>query len=372
MSDSGRDLYSEAGVNYQTMDPSKRDAQSAALRTAKTLLAKGISEVGASRGESAYVVDFGEHYVSSVTEALGTKNLVADLVRPITGRSHYDNIAIDTVATVLNDLATVGGDAVSLTAYWGTGSSDWFKDEQRLNDLVRGWETACMNAGCAWGGGETQVLVGLIDPNRCVLGGSAVGRIAPKSHLLTGARIEAGDAILFLPATGIHANGLSLARSLAEKLPQGYATLLPNDPAGRCFGEALLDATPLYGPDVSALQHAGIDLHYAVHVTGHGLRKLMRAEAELSYVVERIPEPNPVFHLLTETAGMTAREAYSTFNMGIGYAFYVAAKDQERAFALLRARGHAASIAGYIEKGPKRVLLKPIGVEFDANSLAIR
>jgi phosphoribosylformylglycinamidine cyclo-ligase len=98
----------------------------------------------------------------------------------------------------------------------------------------------------------------------------------------------------------------------------------------------------------------------------------MRAEAELSYVVERIPEPNPVFHLLCETAGMTNREAYSTFNMGIGYAFYVAAKDQERALTLLKARGHAASVAGYIEKGPKRVVLKPVGVEFDAHSLAIR
>lgn len=372
MSDTERDLYSQAGVNYETMDPSKRNAQSAALRTAGTLLSKGLKEVTASRGESAYVVDFGDHYVSSVTEALGTKNLVADAVRPITGRSHYDAVAIDTVATVLNDLASVGGEPVSMTAYWGTGSSDWFKDEQRLQDLVRGWETACQVAGCAWGGGETQVLVGIIEEHGCVLGGSAVGRIAPKTDLLTGSRIQPGDAILFLPASGIHANGLSLARSIAPKLPQGYATPVPGDAKNRCYGEVLLDPTPLYGVDVVRLQRAGIELHYAVNVTGHGLRKLMRAEAELTYVIERLPEPNPIFDVLCQAVGMTTREAYGTYNMGVGYAFYVNGRDAGRALALLNEQGGGATLAGYVEGGPKRVVLEPLGVEFGGESLAIR
>lgn len=372
MTDTERDLYSQAGVNYDTMDPSKRNAQSAALRTAHTLASKGLRELTESRGESAYVVDFGDHYVSSVTEALGTKNLVADIVRPITGRSHYDAIAIDTVATVLNDLASVGGEAVSMTAYWGTGSSEWFNDEQRLQDLVRGWETACQVAGCAWGGGETQVLVGLIEPDRCVLGGSAVGRISPKNHLLTGSRVQAGDAILFLPASGIHANGLSLARSIAEKLPKGYETPVPGDVQNRCYGEVLLDPTPLYGLDVARLQKAGIDLHYAVNVTGHGLRKLMRAEADLTYVVERLPEPNPIFPVLCDAVQMTPKEAYGTYNMGIGYALYVKNADAERALAILNEQNRGATLAGYIEAGPKRVVLKPLGFEFDGKSLAIR
>lgn len=372
MSDTDRDLYSQVGVNYETMDPSKRNAQNAALRTAKTLLSKGLKEVTASRGESAYVVDFGDHYVSSVTEALGTKNLVADAVRPITGRSHYDAVAIDTVATVLNDLASVGGEPVSLTAYWGTGSSDWFKDEQRLQDLVRGWETACQAAGCAWGGGETQVLVGIIDERSCVLGGSGVGRIHPKTNLLTGSRIQAGDAILFLPASGIHANGLSLARSIAEQLPKGYATPVPGDPRARCYGEVLLDPTPLYGLDVALLQNAGIDLHYAVNVTGHGLRKLMRAESELSYVIDRLPEPNPIFQVLCDAVEMSQREAYGTYNMGVGYAFYVSSNDAQRALRLLNDHGRNATLAGFIEAGPKRVVLRPLGIEFDGASLAIR
>ncbi|HET9955712.1 MAG TPA: AIR synthase related protein [Polyangiaceae bacterium] len=372
MSHPERDLYAQAGVDYGTMDPGKRRAQLAALRTARTLSEKGLSEVTESRGESAYVVDFGDHYVSSVTEALGTKNLVADAVRPITGRSHYEQIGKDTVATVLNDLSSVGGSPVSLTAYFGAGDSAWFQDEARFNDLITGWESACLEAGCAWGGGETQVLVGMISPETVVLGGSAVGCIRPKPQLLAGRRIQAGDAILLLEASGIHANGLSLARSIAKQLPRGYATPVPGDPQGRGFGEVLLDATPLYGPAVSALQSADIELHYAVNVTGHGLRKLMRADAALSYIVERMPAPNPIFEFLREATGMSELEAYGTFNMGIGYALYLRADHAPRALQVLEARGIKAMLGGHIESGPKRVVLEPNGLEFSGETLAIR
>src|SRR5258708_1523026 len=138
---SGADAYGKAGVRYDAVDPGKLRAQDAAAQTASFLVARGLSEVASSRGESAYVVDFGDHYVSQVVEALGTKNLVADAVRPITGRSHYSEIAADTVATILNDLASVGGAPVSLSAYWGAGSSEWFEDAARMTDLVdRGHE----------------------------------------------------------------------------------------------------------------------------------------------------------------------------------------------------------------------------------------
>ena len=89
------------------------------------------------------------------------------------------------------------------------------------------------------------------------------------------------------------------------------------------FGEVLLDPTPLYGPLVEAVQAWGIDLHYAVHVTGHGLRKLMRAEVALSYVIEDLPPVPPIFRFLCARAGMSDEEAYGTFNMGIGFALYL-------------------------------------------------
>jgi phosphoribosylformylglycinamidine cyclo-ligase len=367
-----KDSYAAAGVNYEVIDPGKKLAQTKALETAAALARRGQAEVGESRGESAYVVDIGDTYLSTVTEALGTKNLIADKVRAITGRSHYDAIAQDCVATILNDLATVGGAPLALTAYWGTGSSDWFRDQDRMRELTEGWARACAVAGCSWGGGETQTITGIIDPGAINLAGAAVGMIRPKDRLLLGSRVVAGDAMLIAPATGLHANGATLARKIASQLPQGYATQVPGDPAGRGFGEVLLDATPLYGPLVEALQNANVDVHYAVHVTGHGLRKLMRGKPELTYVVEKLPPVLPIFHFLQDQAGMSDEEAFGTFNMGSGFALYVSSGQASEAVRVAKAAGFELIAAGRVEAGPKRVVLEPIGVTYQGSSLQIR
>jgi phosphoribosylformylglycinamidine cyclo-ligase len=365
------DRYAQAGVSYASLDPGKLRAQRAAAATAALLPARGFQELAESRGESAYVVDFGDRYVSSVTEALGTKALVADAVRALTGRTHYDAIAQDTVATILNDLATLGGKAVNIAAYWGAGSSAWFDDTARMADLTDGWAAACRAAGCAWGGGETQVLVGVIDPQAVVLGGSAVGSIE-KDELLLGSRVAPGDAILLARASGIHANGLTLARKIAAGLPAGYATPVPEDARGRGYGEVLLDPAPLYGPLVETLQGAQLPLHYAAHVTGHGWRKLMRASQSLSYVIERVPEPNPIDRFLMQATDMGVAEAYGTFNMGAGYALFLPFAAVEQALELAAAAGFPLLCAGRVEAGPKQVVIAPLGITFASDSLAIR
>lgn len=369
--DSTHDAYAAAGVDYSAMDPGKIRAQRAAADTARWLAARSLPEVEASRGESAYVLELPDRYLSMVTEALGTKNLVADAVRPITGKTHYDLIARDTVATILNDLCSVGGVPLAITAYWGAGSSAWFEDAERMADLTQGWAAACHEARCAWGGGETQALSGMIEPSTLVVGGSAVGSV-PKDRLLLGSMLQPGDVMLGARSTGIHANGLSLARKLAAELPQAYATPVPHDPAGRGLGEVLLDPSPLYGPLLEALQEAGVGLHYAAHVTGHGWRKLMRAPATLSYIIEKLPEVPPVLRYLSQLANMQDAEAYGTFNMGLGYVFFVAPQDAERACAIARNTGSELMPIGHVEPGPKRVRIEPLGLQFDDSSLQIR
>lgn len=372
MSHPDRDRYAEAGVDYAVLDPGKLLAQRTALATAGELALRGAREVPESRGESAYVVDLGDRYLATVTEALGTKNLVADAVRAYTGKSHYDAIAQDTAATILNDLATVGARPLCLTAYWGAGNSEWFADELRLADLVRGWGAACERAHCAWGGGETQVLKTMIEPGRIVLGGNALGLVKERHELLLGSRVQAGDAILIAPAVGIHTNGLTLARETAQKLPRGFETPLAGDPFGRSLGEALLDPTPLYGVLLEALLDARVDLHYAVHVTGHGWRKLMRSSLSLSYVIERLPDVPPVLRALTSSTGMSVSEAYGTYNMGAGFAFYVGQDSVERALAAAEGASLPLYRGGHVEPGPKRVVVRPLGLEYRGESLAIR
>ena len=365
------DAYAAAGVDYGAMDPGKVRAQRTAAETAHWLAARSLPEVSESRGESAYVIELPDRYLSMVTEALGTKNLVADAVRPLTGRSHYDTIARDTVATILNDLSSVGGHPLAITAYWGAGASSWFEDGPRMADLTDGWAAACNEAGCAWGGGETQALSGMIEPSTLVLGGSAVGSV-DKAKLLLGSRLQPGDVMLAAPSTGIHANGLSLARKLAGELPKGYATPVPDDARGRGLGEVLLDPSPLYGPLLEALQNGGVDLHYAAHVTGHGWRKLMRAPQALSYIVEQVPEVPPVLRYLSELAKMDVAEAYGTFNQGIGYVFFVPPSDAERALQIARDRSQELLKLGHVEAGPKRVVVRPLQLQFDDSSLQIR
>ena len=115
--------YAAAGVDYGTLDASKILAQKAARATAANLARHGAAEIEASRGESAYLVEVGGMLIASITECLGTKALVADVVRSFSGRSHYDTIAQDTIAMAVNDLITVGATPLSSHAYWSAGSS---------------------------------------------------------------------------------------------------------------------------------------------------------------------------------------------------------------------------------------------------------
>jgi phosphoribosylformylglycinamidine cyclo-ligase len=361
--------YHQAGVDYDLIDPLKVAAQRAAAATAANLAAHGAGEVTASRGESAYVVDVGPFLLASIVECLGSKALVADEMAKLTGRSYYDAIAQDTIAMAVNDLITVGATPLVVQAYWAAGGSDWFGDAQRAKALVDGWKRACDRCGVAWGGGETPALAGIVESGRIDLAASCTGIVNPKTRLSVGERLAGGDAIVLLAASGIHANGLSLARKLAERLPQGYLT--PVD-STQNFGEALLVPTPLYVPVTEALARAGVVPHYAANVTGHGWRKLMRHPADFTYRVHTLPPVPPVLRFVQEHARLDDREAYGTFNMGAGFALYVAAADAQRCVDVARSQGVDAWIAGRVEAGPKQVVVEPLGLVFGAGELQLR
>lgn len=361
--------YKAAGVDYGKIDPLKIMAQQAAAATAGNLQRHGLAEIAASRGESAYVVDCGDFLLASITECLGTKALVADAMRKVTGKTYYDQIAQDTLAMAINDLITVGATPVSVHAYWATGGSAWFGDAQRAADLVAGWKAACDACGVAWGGGETPALAGVVVDDRIDLASSCVGLVRPKSRLTLGDKLAPGDAIVLLASSGIHANGVSLARKLAEQLPEGYATKLPD---GSLYGEALLVPTTLYSPVTQALFAAGIVPHYAANVTGHGWRKLMRHAAALTYRFHQLPEVPQVLRFLAERTGNDHREAYGNLNMGAGFALYVAAADAARTVAIAAQCGVRAWHAGNVEAGEKQVVIEPLGLTFGGDDLHVR
>jgi phosphoribosylformylglycinamidine cyclo-ligase len=361
--------YEQAGVNYDLIDPLKVAAQRAAAATGAHLGAHGFSEIAASRGESAYVVDVGPFYLASIVECLGSKALVADEMARLTGKSYYEGIAQDTIAMAINDLITVGATPLVVQAYWAAGGSDWFGDAQRAQALVAGWKKACDVCGVAWGGGETPALAGIVEAGRIDLAASCTGLINPKERLSVGDRLGAGDAIVLLASSGIHANGLSLARKLAERLPQGYLTEVS---PGLSFGEALLAPTVLYSPVTEALYRAGVTPHYCANITGHGWRKLLRHPAELTYRITRVPEVTPVLKFIQQHAKQDDREAYSTLNMGAGFAIFVPADQAERTVEIAQAQGVRALVAGRVEAGSKQLVIEPLSITFGNEDLQLR
>ncbi len=361
--------YEQSGVVYELIDPLKVAAQRAAAATAVNLAAHGFSEVKASRGESAYVVDVGPFYLASIVECLGSKALVADEMQRLTGHSWYAGIAQDTIAMAINDLVTVGATPLVVQAYWAAGGSEWFTDAERAGTLVAGWKAACDTCGVAWGGGETPALAGIVAEGRIDLAASCTGIVSPKTRLSLGDALVPGDAIVLLAASGIHANGLSLARKLAERLPQGYLT--PIAP-GLAYGEALLAPTPLYSPVTEALARAGITPHYCANITGHGWRKLLRHPGSFTYRIERLPEVPAVLQFIQQQAQMSDEDAYGTLNMGAGFAIFVAAADAERTVEVARQAGVAALVAGRVEAGAKQLLIEPLGLVFGSDALQLR
>lgn len=361
--------YSQSGVNYQDLDPIKKLAQNAARKTGMNLKRNGFEEISDTRGESAFVWKQGNILMASVIEGLGTKNLVADITAKITGKTYYDIIGHDTVATIINDLITVGAKPLTINAYWAVGQSDWFKNTKRTTDLIRGWQDACNLAGITWGGGETPTLKGIIQEESIDLAGSAVGIISPKKNLITDKKLKAGDRILLLQSNGINANGLSLARAIAKKLPKGYATKLSN---GKIYGEALLTKTNIYAKLVEDLLNNKIDIHYISNITGHGLRKIMRAGQNYTYVIEKVFEPQEIFNFIQENANLSDYEMHQTFNMGMDYAIFIPAKHVRKAQLVIKKHKFESIDAGYVENGAKEVLIKPKSIVFGKDTLGLR
>ena len=364
--------YRQAGVDYTVLDAGKRGALGEALATSHWLAGAGARALDESRGEPAFVLRFAGSTLAFVLETLGTKSMLAREYHELTGANHFADIAYDTVAAVLNDLICVGALPLVLNAYFATGSSAWYEDTERSGALLEGWRRACDDARCTWGGGESPALVGLLESSEIELAGSAIGFVPPPGEPLLGEALTAGDEIVLVPSSGLHANGASLARRVASQLPQGLRTPLAGDAGSEAFGAALLRPSFLYVELLRRLLgEPQVELTYLSHITGHGLLKLMRPQRELTYRIHTLPPVPPVLRFLAEQASLDAAAAYSTLNMGAGFAVYCRAGQGARVAAIAAAIGLDALLAGTVEEGARQVILEPVGVTFSSDQLAL-
>lgn len=360
--------YSQVGDNYEIKDPIKILAQKAAKTTSKNLKKHGFEEISDTRGESAFVWKQGDVLMASVIEGLGTKNLVADQMRKITGKTYYGVLANDTIAYIVNDLISVGAKPLVIHAYWAVEDNSWLEDKKRMTDLINGWRQACDLSGATWGGGETATDKGVIEKNTIDLAGSAVGIVGSSKRLITDKKIKNNDRILLIRSSGINASGISLARAVARKLPKGYATKLPG---GTSFGEAILTKSNIYAKVINALLDGDIDIHYLSFISGHGMRKIMRSKRNFTYIIERIFKPQEVFLFIQKHANINDFETYQTYNMGQDYCLILPENDVEKARKIIKENGFESIDAGYIEEGERKVIIKPKNITFEGETLKL-
>lgn len=249
--------------------------------------------------------------LAAATDGVGTKLELAQRWGQLEG------LGQDLVAMCLNDLVTIGAKPLFFLDYYACGKLDVEAAER----VVRGIHQACLESGCLLLGGETAEMPGFYPPGRFDLAGFAVGMIEPEG-LIDGSALQAGDVILGLPSSGLHANGFSLVRKI---LGEGEA---PAD---------LLTPTRLYVRPVLGLLNLGIPIKAMAHITGGGyenLRRVLPKGMEMALDWSAWPIEG-IFAWLQQQGDVEEEEMRRVFNCGIGMALLVAPETLPRVEAAL-------------------------------------
>jgi phosphoribosylformylglycinamidine cyclo-ligase len=308
MSDDEELTYAEAGVDIE------------ASETATAALVGAVGDIDES--EYAGLLDIGDRYLALATDGVGTKLLVAEAL------GDYSTVGIDCIAMNANDLVASGVEPVAFVDYLAVDEPSETFSEQVGDGLAAGAE----EAGVALVGGETAVMPEVV--TGLDLAGACVG-LAAKDAVFPG-EAEVGDALVGFPSSGVHSNGLTLAREAATRNHE-YGDPFPLDSeaetarersedAEPSIGEVLLEPTRLY---TSLLDHLHErEVHAAAHVTGGGWTNLSRM-GDRRYEITDPFDAQPVFQFVQEEGNVGDEEMHRTFNMGTGFVVALPEDDAE-------------------------------------------
>ncbi len=345
--EASRGAYARAGVDVAGGDRAVRLMRAAVDSTRRPEVVGGLGGFG---GAIAIPSGYREPLIVSSTDGVGTKTAIASAL----GR--WDTIGIDLVAMCADDVVCAGAEPLAFLDYIAVGRLD----PDAVAALVGGVAVGCVDAGCALVGGETAEHPGLMEPGTFDLAGTCIG-IVERSDLLDGTAARAGDVILGLPSSGLHANGFSLVRALLAKwdipLDRPYQEQLARslgdvgrdeamaaEPAHELatIGDVLLTPTRIYAREAlaarDALKAAGMPLRGVAHITGGGLpgnvtRALpVHLGARVDPASWRLPSVMTLFGAL---GGIDDTELRATFNGGIGMVLVVAPEAVEAALTAL-------------------------------------
>jgi phosphoribosylformylglycinamidine cyclo-ligase len=317
------DAYREAGVD---IDLEAKAVKS--LISNLTFRRKGPHHMLGSVGHYAGLINFGEKVLALTVDGVGTKMLVADYLRD------WSTVGIDCIAMNVNDLYVMNLEPVAFVDYVATDQLDTGKMAQIGIGLNEGAKLANIDIV----GGETATLRGLV--NGLDLAGTCLG-IQDKVKIVNGEEIRPGDLVIGVPSSGIHSNGLTLARKVAEE-HGGYGATLPN---GHTLGVELLTPTRIYHESLQV--NRMVKIHGMCHITGGGLLNFTRLTPYGFSFNNPLP-PQEIFHWIQGCGGIQDNVMYRTFNMGMGYAYVVAPHWANEVIRLVP----GAKVVGEVTKRP--------------------
>jgi len=358
--------YAKAGVDYTKIEPFKMAMVRAGKRTIAFPNKRGVYIEPESLGAHGVVFKYRggkPHFWCATQEGLGNKNWIAEWMyqHSGTGKTYYEGIGIDTALMAANDVICQGALPVIFTDEVAAGDSQWFADEKRSHDLAESFYQACRICGMALPAGESPALPYLVKAEPPVrsapsLSGSVTGIIAPRSRMVTGAKLAAGDRIIGVTSSGLHANGVSLVIKQAMALKNKFLHQLPN---GKMLGEEALIPTRSYVRLVEALLENKIEIHSLLGGTGGGIAKIAYHKKPFTYRVKRWTEKIPPLFLFMREVGVSLEDCVKTFNWGIGFYVFVPEKEVERAVKTGKKAGYDLFEIGQVEAGARRVIFEP-------------
>ncbi len=284
----------------------------------------------------------------SGTDGVGTKLKIAFRM------DKHDTVGIDCVAMCVNDIICCGAKPLFFLDYIACGKNV----PERIEQIVKGVCEGCVQAGAALIGGETAEHPGLMPEDEYDLAGYTTG-IVDKRKIIDNTTMQPGDVIIALPSSGVHSNGFSLVRKVFDvenvDLKSPVEAL-----GGKSLGETLLEPTKIYVKPVLALLEQ-VAVRGISHITGGGFYENIPRSipdglgAEIDKSLIRIP---PVFRLIAEKGGISERDMFNTYNMGVGMSVIVPAAEVDKALEILKVEGEDAYVIGKIvESGEKIVIL---------------
>lgn len=300
--------YSRSGV-----DISKENKAIKALSNHLTFKRKGIGLPLIDIGHYAGLIDLGEFALAITTDGIGSKALIANAIKK------WDTVGIDCIAMNVNDLLAIGAEPLAFVDYLAMSNPNEQITEQIGIGLQRGAEISNISVV----GGELATLPEII--NGFDLAGTCVG-LVPKERIITGEKVEIGDSILGFQSSGIHSNGMTLARKVIENSGYSYGDPFPSNPQ-KNIGEELLTPTRVYMEVLDLVKK--FDVHGLAHITGSGLLKLNRLPKGFRF--DNPLAPHNIFKFLQKEGKISDLEMYRTFNMGMGFLVILSEKEAKKA-----------------------------------------